>query len=218
MINNKARKKLYLLLDCYYSGLINNDQLYYFAAYFYKSNDALISAVSKATDSLYDDNTKHWWFKYYNKQIQDTINSWKIMLNSDFDLAVESKHEKECFKQLSRQSDDIINNTKLKVIDNNFKVYAPINYHILTTMYKKYHFKSIVRYKILSILKTRNLEKCEEIWSRYRCMRAYKGLPANLKKILPYDCGEIINILSLESYNPKAITTKHVWRLLNCNK
>lgn len=218
MINKKARKKLYSLLDCYCSGLINNDQLYDFAAYFYRSNDALVSTISKATDSLYDDNTEHWWFKYYNKQIQDTINSWKIMLNSDFDLAIEAKREKECFKHLLRKSDDTINNTKLKVIDSNFKVYAPINYHTLIAMYKKYHFGLIVKRKIISILKVRNLEECEATWSRYGCISIYKGLPSHLKKILPYDCGEITNILSLKPYKSKVIIAKHVWRLLSCNK
>ncbi|MEA4863516.1 MAG: hypothetical protein AB7F40_00340 [Victivallaceae bacterium] len=235
MINRIARRRMALMLESYFSCKINNYQLDNWLGLFSNCNDLLVASLCGAIYLLYDDVTKHWWFKFYDEKVQTLISVWMLLLNSNIDF---------CSAQIPPLKDDLSDFWPLASADellkiercaNNFKeFYPPITNALLEKLhsicwtrirlFEKLKTTSIAK-KVWHLIKIRNPNTCQELWrehSRLDSERLFCNIiPLPISQIIiPNDT---IGILKLFSEEQSSIFEKHqnicVWKYLmrDCN-
>lgn len=181
-----ARRKLYALIQGYYSAMFDNFRADDLLAPFEHSDDYLVRGIAEAFYTMYDDTRQHWWFQYWSPEIQKRICAWKYMLLSNIEInsAPRIAEAGKSFWPLASEEEL----EKLKTMNNDkIKLLPPINLHTLNAINKSYFFKFRRKYRINRILQMRSRDVCRQMWREYGCEEIYDRLPEYLKITLPYD-------------------------------
>lgn len=190
-----ARRKLYALIQGYYSAMFDNFKADDLLAPFEHSDDYMVRGIAEAFYNMYDDTRRHWWFHNWSEEVQERICAWKYMLLSNIEInsAPRIAEAGKVFWPLASEEEL----EKLKTMNNDrIKPLPPLNLHTLNAINKSCFFKFRRKYRVNRILQMRSRDVCRKIWQKYGCGEIYDRLPECLKITLPYDTVDVAGYLT----------------------